>query len=466
MLEEITLPSDDLEWKHKKELKRVRKLIGLIADVIEKNEFSPSNLETVKAGYEELSTDEKPFFFSALLRTVETPKQEIESTLENLLAAQEGDLRWNRLLSELRAKTESPRIKLFRKFINIPEGLKFLLGLRRDILSIQRRTSIDFGPLDENLSHLFDSWFQSGFLILHEITLNSSYSQINHIQRHDLVHPMTNLEEMGKRLGHDRRCFALYHCSMPEDPVIFIEVALTKGISRSIHEIIGQEARTQNEIEECDTAIFYSINNSQEGLTGIGLGKILVFQVVDFIKQTVPSIDSFVTLSPMPGFWKNYLKRILEGDGADFQMTRDNIRETFAQKSRKAMKQEFALQTGTQEEDFGKVLLGILSNRSWIENPIYVKQLEKPLVEIAHYYLTKEKNVRGKPVNPVANFHMGNGATISKKNINFLGNRSLKGLEESCGLMVNYVYSQGWFQRIRKSFQSLLKIEGALVIGP
>jgi Malonyl-CoA decarboxylase C-terminal domain len=97
---------------------------------------------------------------------------------------------------------------------------------------------------------------------------------------------------------------------------------------------------------------------------------------------------------------------------------------------------------------------------------IYVKQLERPLVEITHYYLTNEKNPRGKPLNPVANFHLGNGATVSRKHINFLGNRSLKGLEESYGLMGNYVYSQSWFQQIRKSFQFLLKIEGGFTIAP
>jgi len=466
MDKELRLSNHNFEARDKKGVRRVRKLIGQISDVMEKNDFSPSRLKMIKTGYEDLQSEERPFFFTEFLRTVETPKQEIEKTVKKVLAAQEGDLHWNQLLSELRIKAECPRVKLFRKFINISEGLKFLLELRRDIIIVQRRTALDLGPLDENLSSLFDSWFQSGFLTLREITLNSPYSQINHIQRHDLVHPMTTLEEMGERLGHDRRCFALYHCSMPEEPVIFIEVALTKGIPRSIHEIIGEQAKTQDEIEECDTAIFYSINNSQEGLTGIGLGKVLIFQVVDYIKHTVPNIQSFSTLSPIPGFWKNYLKKILEGNGVDYKMTRDKVIETFSQKSRKALEQEFASQTGSQEGDFGKVLLGILSGPTWIENPTYVKQLEKPLVEITHYYLTREKNARGKPLNPVANFHLANGATISKKHINFLGNRSSKGLEESCGLMVNYVYSQNWFQRIRKSFQSLLTIEGGFVIAP
>ncbi len=173
MDKEVSLPSHSFEAKDKKGLRRVRKLISEISDVIQKDDFSPSRRKIIKMGYEELSSEEKPFFFNELLRTIETSKQEIEKTLKKVLAAQEGDLRWNQLLSELRIKTECPRVKLFRKFINISEGLKFLLELRRDIIAIQRRTALDLGPLDENLSYLFDSWFQSGFLILHEITLNS-----------------------------------------------------------------------------------------------------------------------------------------------------------------------------------------------------------------------------------------------------------------------------------------------------
>ncbi|MEM2983286.1 MAG: malonyl-CoA decarboxylase family protein, partial [Candidatus Bathyarchaeia archaeon] len=275
------------------------------------------------------------------------------------------------------------------------------------------------------------------------------------IQRHDIVHPLTSLEEMGQRLGNDTRCFALYHRAMAEEPVVFIEVALTKGIIRSIHQIIDKEPGRERRADNFDTAIFYSINNTQEGLTGIGLGKVMIFQVVDHIKKTVPSVQTFSTLSPIPGFWKNYLKRILEGNDSSFLMKREGLLGYFTEKSRLALEREFRGKGRAEPKDFGEVLLGILSDKRWIENPVYIKYLQKPMEEITYFYITKEKGHGGKPLNPVANFHMANGATVSKNCINFLGNRSQRGLEESCGMMVNYIYSQSWFQQIKRSLRNL-----------
>lgn len=439
---------------------RVVEIIDQISAMIEQDDFQPSRIEKVKSAYQALSEDEKPFFFQEIIRRVETSKDQIEDLLKEALAVEEGDSRWNKVLADLRIKSESPRMKLFRQFINISEGLKFLLDIRTDLLTVQRKIELDFSPLDQDLAYLVDSWFQNGFLVLQEITLDSSYSQINYIKSHDMVHPMTSLEEMGKRLGHDRRCFALYHRAMPEEPVVFIEIALTKGISKSIHQIISEEKEWREGVDRFDTAIFYSINNTQEGLSGIGVGKMLIFQVVDYLKRAVPQVQTFSTLSPIPGFWKNYLKRLLKDKGQDFQMTKDKIIETFSQKVRSALTLEFQSQTDTKEEDFAIILLGILSDSKWIDNPLFAKHLKKPLIDLTYFYITQEKNQRGKPLNPVANFHMANGATVSKNRINFLGNISPRGLEESCGMMVNYIYSQNWFQQIRRSFQSFLGFKG------
>jgi transcription termination factor NusB len=439
---------------------KVVETIEQIRGMIEKDDFQPSRIEKVKSAYQDLSHDEKPLFFQELIRRVETSRDQVEDLLKDALAAEEGDPLWNKVLANLRTKSESPRMKFFRQFINISEGLKFLLNVRMDLLAIQRREEFDFAPLDQDLAYLINSWFQSGFLVLQEITLDSSYTQINYIKSNDMVHPMTSLEEMGNRLGHDRRCFALYHRAMPDEPVVFIEIALTKGISKSIHQIIIEEAGWREDIERFDSAIFYSINNTQEGLAGIGVGKMLIFQVVDYLKRSVPQVQTFSTLSPIPGFWNNYLKRILEDKDIGLQMKTDKIIETFSQKAKSALTREFHSQTESREEDFARILLGILSDSNWIDNPIYVKYLEKPLTELTYFYISQEKNRKGKPLNPVANFHMANGATVSKKNVNFLGNRSPRGLEESCGMMVNYIYSQNWFQQIRRSFQSFLGLVG------
>lgn len=441
---------------------RVEDLLDQIKALTLTNDYETSKLEKIKAEYMELSTDEKSLLFKGILRKIETPKHEIEILMQNALSVSEDDPKWRKLLSEIHTKSESPRIRLFRKFINVSEGLKFLLDIRRDILAVQRNTDHDLGPLDNDLSHLFNSWFQNEFLVLQEITLRSPYSQIDYIQRHDMVHPMTRLEEMGNRLGHDRRCFALYHIAMPEEPVIFIEVALTKGITRSIHRIIGRQAESISKPVQFDTAIFYSINNTQDGLAGIGLGKLLIFQVVDFLKKTDPQVRTFSTLSPLPGFWKKYLKRILMDNKNNFKMTKERITGAFSQKSQIELRSEFEKQKGNKAERFSNILLGILSDPEWIENSVYLKYFEKPLSEIAYHYVAEEKDSKGRPLNPIANFHMSNGATVSKKNINFLGNRSQRGLEESCGMTVNYVYSQSWFKQVKRSVQFLLRLQAGL----
>jgi hypothetical protein len=174
--------------------------------------------------------------------------------------------------------------------------------------------------------------------------------------------------------------------------------------------------------------------------------------------MSAPEIRTFATLSPLPGFWNRYLKRILEQGVSNFQMKREDILESFSQRVKSILTKEYEKKTGSEEQDFGNILLKILGDSKWIEDENYLRYLEKPLSELAYFYITREKDKKGRPLNPVANFHMSNGATITKKNINFLGNRAQKGLNESCGIMVNYVYSKSWFEKVKSSFQSLLRI--------
>ena len=154
---------------------RVVETIEQIKGMIEKDDFQPSKIEEVKSAYQDLSHDEKPLFFQELIRRVETSRDQIEGLMEDALAAKEGDPLWNKILANLRTKSESPRMKFFRQFINISEGLKFLLDVRTDLLALQRREEFDFSPLDQDLAYLINSWFQSGFLVLQEITLDSIY---------------------------------------------------------------------------------------------------------------------------------------------------------------------------------------------------------------------------------------------------------------------------------------------------
>jgi hypothetical protein len=300
-------------------------------------------------------------------------------------------------------------------------------------------------------------WFQEGFLYLEEITLKSGYNQIELIKDSDLVHPMASIEEMGQRLGKDRRCFALYHRLLPYEPIIFIEVVLNKGLVKNVSEVMAGAGNKKGR-EKLDTAIFYSINNTQNGLAGLGLGKILIGKVVDYIKKEDEKIKNFATLSPVPRFWKGYLKPLLEGRDEDFSLKHADVISYFPKKTLGKVLGRL----GDREHDpdhFNAALLSILSDEAWTKDEELKKILRNPLVKIAYHYIAHEKNPQGKPLNPVANFHLGNGATVSIRNINFLANPSDRGLKESCGIMVNYIYTFNWLSQIRRSFRLFDRME-------
>jgi hypothetical protein len=266
---------------------------------------------------------------------------------------------------------------------------------------------------------------------------------------------MTSMEEMIKRLGKDRRCFALYHRLIPHEPIVFIEVAITKGIPKRIDEILGENSE---EREDVDTAVFYSINNTQNGLAGLGLGKVLIARVMEHLKKEDERIKNFVTLSPVPGFWDKYLKPILEGDDMKFSLKSQKLLEFFSKRERKVILNKANLGGDIDWKDFNKALLRILSDQRWIKDQQLVKALERPMIKIAAHYIMKEKTPTGKPLNPVANFHLSNGASVSEDNINFLANTSPKGLQESCTIMVNYIYSLALLTSIERSLKWLGRI--------
>jgi len=437
--------------------KEVLQLVELFQQISAASDTPDKLLKEFRNQYTHLPQNERPVFFKAILCKIETRKSEIEDSLRALLDGEESDtFEWGTHLTKLRQEMESPRRKAFNQFVNLRGGIKFLLDLRGEVLQAQKHGSDELRLLDQDIAYLFNKWFQQGFLFLRQITQDSPFSQIQFLKEHELVHPMASVEEMGSRLGEDRLCFALFHQAMPGEMVIFIEVALTKGITRSIEDIIGTQPSKLAKADAADTAIFYSINNAQNGLAGLGFGKLLIFQVVDLIRDTRPQIETFATLSPIPGFWERYLKRILEGDDKRFAMKRKAVEELFPEKTRTALMKYHAEQTEMKAKDICDVLLDLFSGTVWIEDPRYVKWIEKPLTELVYFYIMKEKSKRGKPLNPVANFHLGNGAAITRANINFSANPSPRGMKESCGMMINYVYSTPWRRQLRRAVKSLL----------
>lgn len=435
---------------------RAASLAQAVKSILADSTIETKDLERLKTDYLALNREEKSLFFPLLLEIAEVRPEEAMPLIQEAAKAGQDLTAWRRTLIKLRDGIASPRVRLFRRFLGLPGGLKFLLDLRADILAAQRQGGPDLGPLDNDLVELFESWFEDGFLVLKEITLDSPFRQIEILKDRDLVHPMVSVEEMGRRLGRDRRCFALYHYAMPEEPVVFIEAALTKGLVRSIHEIIRpkDEAEAPEESRP-DTAVFYSINNTQNGLAGLGLGAMLIFQVVRHLKKTEPYLKNFCTLSPMPGFWRRYLRPILEGKAEGFKMNVQELEKLFDKRTQSLLVEEYVARGGDPQDDLAKVLLGVFSDTKWAENKALVNSLSKPLSRLGYIYLAEEKNRAGQPLDPVANFHLSNGAALYPANVNFGANWSPMGLERSLSLMVNYIYSQSWLTQIQSSMSRL-----------
>jgi len=413
-----------------------------------------TSLEALLRDYRSLEDEEKVQFFEELSRygvSYEEWQEKVRSFLE---PTTQGD--WRERLRRLRGELVTPRERFFKSFASVKGGLKFLLDLRADLRRLGRRMKgFDWHEIDQDIVFLLDMWFVEGFLYLSEIGLDTPYRQISFLKEHDMVHPMTTVEDMARRLGKDRLCYALYHVLMPEEPIVFIEVALTEGIVGSIKEIMEPPPERQRP----NTAIFYSINNTQQGLAGLGLGKVLIGKVVEEIRRKYPNIKNFATLSPIPGLWRRYFEPLLRGEGG-FRMTRERFLRLFPEESREAILSRYRSRGG-KREDFAEALHELLSSPDWIEEPVYIKHLAEPLRKAVYFYLTEEKDPRGRPLDPVANFHLENGATVSPEHVRFLGNPYDYGVRNSLSFMVNYIYHLHWLEQIKETLPSLWgKIKG------
>ncbi len=434
--------------------KRVRRVAEIARRIGSHGDTGRDLVQEFRQRFAEMPSEQRLQLFAWLAGELEVGKKQIERPAGVLMTSSETDRAlWNDRIRELRRALASPRQRLLEALINTGGGMQFVLELRAQVLDAQRQGAAGLEALEEDIAHLLNRWCQHGLLYLEEINLHSSYRTVRFLKQRELVHPMVSLDEMGRRLGDDRMCFALYHAVMPEEPVIFIEVALSHGLLRSIDEVIGE--RDGPPEKSPDTAIFYSINNTQNGLSGLGLGQVLIVRVTESLRRRHPSLETFATLSPIPGFWGRYLQPILEGRGDGFALDRNGVEERFTTKARNTLLAHHRA-GGGDGEDLATALAEILSRPDWIDDPVLRRLLRKPLIDIASTYLSEETDARGRPLNPVAGFHLGNGASVSRANVNFAANTSRRGLEESCGLMVNYVYAEGALAPLGRAFRSLL----------
>jgi malonyl-CoA decarboxylase len=318
---------------------------------------------------------------------------------------------------QLREALVSPRVILLKKFSTLQNGFQFLINLRTDLIPHVTKDPY-YRKLDRDLKDLLLSWFDLSLLDLKEITWNSPAALLEKLLEYEAVHEIQSFRDMKRRLRPDRRCYAFFHHKIPDEPLIFIEVALTHGLSDNIHKLLDESAPIVNP-EHASTVIFYSISNTQKGLKGISLGNSLIKRVIEKLSEEFKNIKHFATISPIPRFTE-WIENDLSEEGKIILTPKEAmlIKKVSGEKSVKESLLQF-------------------QNSEWYTNRKISESLKTPLMKLCVYYLLKEK--RGKNAyDSVANFHIENGARIER--INWLADISRKGIESSLGMMANYSY--------------------------
>jgi len=330
-----------------------------------------------------------------------------------------GDERARRKIErELRLALEPPRVKLLTQFNALPEGVKFLVDMRAELMSLARKDAALAG-LELDLKGLLAGWFDVDFLELKRITWEAPAALLEKLIVYEAVHEIRSWTDLKNRLEADRRCFAYFHPRMPEEPLIFVEVALVKGMADNVQSLLDETAPVGDPID-ADTAIFYSISNCQRGLAGISLGDFLIKRVVDTLAAELPHIKTFATLSPIPGFRRWLDTRLGTGD------------DLLTVNERKALQQQLPGELATPG------LGQLLAQPDWQSDELLAPALRGPLLRLAAQYLLNEKTPKGRVLDPVAHFHLTNGARMER--LNWRADLSAKGLQQSAGVMINYLY--------------------------
>ena len=386
----------------KTELKKddIETIISLCDDLISNKgaAFGITVARDITNLYQTLSSENKLLFFKKINEKYKPSHTKVTEAIENYQKTQN-----DKNLYKLFITSEGKRRELFKRMNMAPNGISTIVSLREDLLKILDENK-DLVPLDDDLRELFKSWFNPGFLKLAKITWETKAAVLEKIMKYERVHEIKDMDELKRRLGEDRRFFSYFHPALEDEPIIFVQVALTNGLGKSIQEIT--KPRSDGD-QKYDTATFYSISNCQEGLSRVTLGNFLIKRVVFEIQEELPNIKHFGTLSPIPGFrdWFSYLEDVkIKNILGDVPI--ENI--SFLKSS--------DLKVGDPRI---------------VANKVAITKL------VAHY-LMNEKNHKQLPINDVCRFHLGNGAIIDDIIIN--ANISEVGLNRSFGVMVNYLY--------------------------
>jgi malonyl-CoA decarboxylase len=336
--------------------------------------------------YHELDPNARLVFFEALARDFGPDRSKLLKAIE-AWQAQPGDGNG----SLLHFASEPRRQELIRRLNRAPHGTSDLVAMRADLL-IHMDGRKDLAAVDHDVAHLLGSWFNRGFLVLRRIDWSTPANILEQIIRYEAVHEIRDWDDLRRRIDPaDRRCYAFFHPALADAPLIFVEVALTATIPNGIAPLLAVD-RQPVAIDRARTAVFYSISNTQRGLGGISFGNFLIKQVVEELRRELPKLDTFVTLSPVP----NFMQWLTQANDVPV----------------------------TEEE---RELLKQLDDPRWFEHE-----------EVAAHYFLRARNPKGRVIDTVARFHLGNGARLER--IDWLGDLSAKGIRESAGIMVNYLY--------------------------
>ena len=308
--------------------------------------------------------------------------------------------------AEVHVASEPRRQELFRRLNLAPGGTAALVRMREQLMdSLDHRD--DLRAVDDDFVHLFSSWFNRGFLVLRRIDWSTPAIVLEKIIRYEAVHEIRDWEDLRRRIDPpDRRCFAFFHPAMVDEPLIFVEVALTRDIPAAIVPILAEDREIAG-ADKIRTATFYSISNGPRGLAGVSFGNFLIKQVVEEVSREVPGLQTFVTLSPVTNF-------------ADW------------------LKHERAEEKSAALTEADKAAFAALDQPGWWHNAETAAQLQDPMMRAAGWYFLRARNRRGTPVDAVARFHLGNGARLER--INWLADMSDRAMAQAHGLMVNYLY--------------------------
>lgn len=382
--------------------------------------------EEIFQKYFDLTIGPRIAFFEALAERFGPDRSRLDAAI-SAWQANPSD----RTAADVHRAAEPRRQELFRRLNLAPGGTQMLVRMREQVIDALTNRD-DLKSVDDDFVHLFSSWFNRGFLVLRRIDWSTPALILEKIIRYEAVHRIRSWDDLRRRIDPpDRRCYAFFHPALVDEPLIFVEVALTREIPDAVAPILSMQRTDGVTPDKATTAVFYSISNCQRGLAGVSFGSFLIKQVVQEICRENSKLQTFVTLSPVPNFAR-WLDRERKNENS----------------------------IAISPED--RTALENLSRDGWWQLPEIREPMREPMLRAAAWYFLRARTPRGTPVDSVARFHLGNGARLER--LNFLGDANENGIKQSYGLMVNYLYDLDHIEENHEAFAGARTVVAASAV--